>query len=64
MTLHRLDAAEALAAEQRLSFMLEPRLLRGVALITQAHFRMPLSVCDKGTKPGGLTRAAHSASPC
>jgi predicted ATPase len=38
VALHRLDAAEALAAEQRLSFMLEPRLLRGAALIAQGAF--------------------------
>jgi len=38
MALQRLDAAEALAAEQRLTFMLEPRLLRGGALIAQGAF--------------------------
>jgi class 3 adenylate cyclase len=38
IAIQRLDAAEALAAEQRLSFMLEPRLLRGAALIAQGAF--------------------------
>jgi ATP/maltotriose-dependent transcriptional regulator MalT len=38
MALQRLDAAEALAAEQRLSFQFEPRLLRGEALIAQGAF--------------------------
>jgi predicted ATPase len=36
--LQRLDRAEALAAEQRLSFVLEPCLLRGAALIAQGAF--------------------------
>jgi class 3 adenylate cyclase/predicted ATPase len=33
--LKQLDVAEALAAEQRLNFVAEPRMLRGVALLTQ-----------------------------
>ena len=33
--LRQLDAAEALAAEQRLSLMLEPGMLRGAALLGQ-----------------------------
>ena len=38
LALQRLDAAEALAAEQRLGFVLEPRFLRGAALIAQGAF--------------------------
>jgi len=34
LALQRLESAEALAAEQRLGFTLEPRLLRGAALIS------------------------------
>jgi ATP-dependent DNA ligase len=39
IALQQLDAAEALAAEQRLGFVLEPRLLRGEALIAQGAFQ-------------------------
>jgi tetratricopeptide (TPR) repeat protein len=39
IALQQLDAAEALAAEQRVGFVLEPRLLRGEALIAQGAFR-------------------------
>jgi len=35
LALQRLAAAEALAAEQRLGFVLEPQLLRGAALTAQ-----------------------------
>ena len=35
LALQRIDAVEALAAEQRLGFVLEPKLLRGAALTTQ-----------------------------
>jgi hypothetical protein len=35
LALQRIDAAEVLAAEQRLGFVLEPKLLRGSALIAQ-----------------------------
>ena len=35
LALQRLDAVEALAAEQRLGFVLEPQLLRGAALTAQ-----------------------------
>jgi predicted ATPase len=35
LALQRIDAAEMLAAEQRLGFVLEPKLLRGSALIAQ-----------------------------
>ena len=48
MALQRLDAAEALAAEQRLSFMLEPRLLRGAALIAQGAFADAVTYLRQG----------------
>ena len=35
LALQRIDAVEALAAEQRLGFVLEPKLLRGAALTAQ-----------------------------
>ena len=38
LALQRLDAAEALIAEQRLGFVLEPQLLRGAALTAQGAF--------------------------
>jgi class 3 adenylate cyclase/predicted ATPase len=41
--LRRLDMAEVLAAEQRLTFVIEPRILRGAALVEQG-------VVDEGTK--------------
>ena len=48
MALQRLDAAEALAAEQRLSFALEPRLLRGAALIAQGAFADAVTYLRQG----------------
>jgi class 3 adenylate cyclase len=39
LALQRLDAAEALIAEQRLGFVLEPQLLRGAALTAQGAFK-------------------------
>jgi len=38
LALQRLEAAEALAAQQRLGFVLEPQLLRGAALMLQGAF--------------------------
>jgi ATP/maltotriose-dependent transcriptional regulator MalT len=46
--LQRLDAAETLAAEQRLSFMLEPRLLRGAALAAQGAFADAVTYLRQG----------------
>jgi predicted ATPase len=48
MALQRLDAAEALAAEQRLSFAFEPRLLRGAALIAQGAFADAVTYLRQG----------------
>ena len=49
----RLAAAYALAAEQRLSFFVEPRLLRGAALTTQGAFEEAVACFRKGLT-GGL----------
>jgi class 3 adenylate cyclase/tetratricopeptide (TPR) repeat protein len=46
--LQRLDAAEALAAEQRLSFPFEPHLLRGGALIAQGASADAVTYLRKG----------------
>jgi predicted ATPase/class 3 adenylate cyclase len=48
MALQRLDAAETLAAEQRLSFVLEPRLLRGAALIAKGAFADAVACLRQG----------------
>ena len=48
MALQRLDAAETLAAEQRLSFALEPRLLRGAALIAKGAFADAIACLRQG----------------
>jgi predicted ATPase len=48
IALQRLDAAEALSAEQRLSFVLEPRLLRGGALTAQGAFEDAVSCLRQG----------------
>jgi class 3 adenylate cyclase/tetratricopeptide (TPR) repeat protein len=39
VALQRLEAAEAIAVEQRLGLVMEPQLLRGAALIAQGAFR-------------------------
>ena len=49
----RLATAEALAAEQRLSFFVEPRFLRGAALTTQGAFEEAVACFRKGLT-GGL----------
>ena len=48
MALQGLDAAEALAAEQRLSFMLEPHLLRGAALLARGAFADAVTYLRRG----------------
>jgi tetratricopeptide (TPR) repeat protein len=49
----RLATAEALAAEQRLSFFVEPRFLRGAALTTQGAFEEAVACLREGLT-GGL----------
>jgi len=51
--LQRLEAAEALVAEQRLGFVMEPRFLRGAALIAQGAFDEAVG-CLRNALAGGL----------
>jgi tetratricopeptide (TPR) repeat protein len=48
LALQRLKAAEALVAEQRLSFVIEPELLRGAALTAQGAFEEAVACLHKG----------------
>jgi len=53
LALQRLEAAEALVTEQRLGFMMEPRFLRGAALIAQGAFDEAVA-CLRGALSGRL----------
>jgi hypothetical protein len=46
--LERLDAAEAVVAEQRLGFVMEPRFLRGAALSAQGAFEEAVACLREG----------------
>jgi class 3 adenylate cyclase/predicted ATPase len=48
LALQRLEAAEALAAQQRLGFVLEPQLLRGAALTAQGELDKAVACLRKG----------------
>ena len=48
LALQLIDAAETLAAEQRLGFTLEPRLLRGGAVMTQGAFQDAVACLRQG----------------
>jgi len=48
LTFQRLATAEALAAEQRLGFMLEPRFMRGAALNSQGAFADAIGCLREG----------------
>jgi tetratricopeptide (TPR) repeat protein len=48
LALQRIDAVEALAAEQRIGFALEPKLLRGAALIAQGAFEEAVACLREG----------------
>jgi tetratricopeptide (TPR) repeat protein len=48
LALQWLDAAETLASEQRLGFVLEPQLLRGAALAAQGAFEMAIACVREG----------------
>jgi class 3 adenylate cyclase len=48
VALQRLGAAEALASEQRLGFTMEPRFLRGAALIAQGAFEEAVACLREG----------------
>jgi hypothetical protein len=49
MALRRLAAAEALVAEQRLGFIVEPRFIRGAALSAQGGSRKLSSAYARGS---------------
>jgi hypothetical protein len=55
VALQRLGAAEALVAEQRLAFALEPPFLRGAALSAQGRSRRLSPACARGS-PASLGR--------
>jgi class 3 adenylate cyclase len=48
LALQRINAVEALAAEQRIGFALEPKLLRGAALIDQGAFEEAIAFLREG----------------
>ena len=52
LILARLTAAEAVAAEQRLSVFISPLLLRGIALFLQGHTRDAIVHLRQGLPPG------------
>jgi class 3 adenylate cyclase len=56
LALQRLEAAEALAAEQRLGFVLQPQLLRGAALAAQGAFEGAVAYLREGLAGPGATR--------
>ena len=57
LALQQLETAEALAAEQRLGFAMEPQLLRGAALIAQGAFEEAVACLREGLAGrGGATR--------
>jgi predicted ATPase len=57
LAMQRLDAAVALAAEQRLGFVLEPQLLRGAALTAQGALEEAAACLREGLEgPNGSTR--------
>ena len=68
LALRRLEAAEALAAEQRLSLVLEPQLLRGAILTAQGAFGEAVACLRHGLadrprarlRPYGLCRLAEA----
>ena len=48
LALERLNAAQALAAEQRLGFVREPRFIRGAALIAQGAVDVGVNCLREG----------------
>jgi len=68
LALERIGAAEALAAEQRLGLLVEPRLLRGAALSAQGAFEDAVACLREGlagrfgdlNRPYGLNRLAEA----
>jgi tetratricopeptide (TPR) repeat protein len=71
LALQRLGSAEALAAEQRLGFFMEPRFVRGAALSAQGAFDEAVVCLREGLasrlgasahRPYGLARLAEAAA--
>jgi len=69
LALRRLDAAEALVADQRLGFIVEPHLLRGAALTAQGAFGSAVACLREGLttrlgmlrdRPYGLARLSEA----
>jgi predicted ATPase len=68
LALERVGAAEALAADQRLGFSMEPRFLRGAALSAQGAFEDAVACLREGLagrlamrdRPYGLSRLAEA----
>jgi predicted ATPase len=69
VALQLVSAAEALAAEQRLAFVMEPRFMRGAALSAQGAFEEAVACLREGlaselgamyTRPYGLTLLAEA----
>jgi class 3 adenylate cyclase/predicted ATPase len=56
LALQRLEAAEALATEQRLGFVVEPYLLRGAALTAQGGLEEALACLREGLARPGASR--------
>jgi class 3 adenylate cyclase/tetratricopeptide (TPR) repeat protein len=58
LALQRLEAAETLAAEQRLGFAFEPQLLRGAALMALGKYESAVACLREGLvgQSGGATR--------
>ena len=63
LALQRLDAAEALVAEQRLGLHVEPRFLRGAALSAQGAFEEAVACLREGLA-GGSARRVSPLRPC
>jgi hypothetical protein len=57
LALQRLEAAEALAAEERLGFVIEPQLLRGAVLVVQGAFEGAVACLREGLAGPFATRA-------
>jgi predicted ATPase len=69
LALRRLDAAEALVADQRLGFIVEPHFLRGAALTAQGEFANAVESMREGLasrlgtlrdRPYGLARLSEA----
>ena len=48
LALQRIDTAEALVAEQRLGFAVEPQILHGAIMTAQGALEEAVAVCARG----------------